>query len=270
LGIFDGVLLAADIDGTLLNSRSELTAPVSAALTSFVRRGGRFTVATGRSFAGFAALRPSVPLNAPAVLSNGAYIYDYDAESVLRAEWLSGPFEEALDDILRTFPGLGTELHWPDRVAIMNFNRWNEAHMTSVRCAHQAIQNYGETPPPWLKILFVDEHEVLRAVAGYAKARYGRDFSFFFSAGNLLEMQNTGIDKAEGVRALTEALSLNPKDVYTAGDAGNDLGMLRAFTSFAPASGTEEARAAADRIIPSCDEHALAAAIRLLEERYVR
>ncbi len=268
MGIFDGVLLAVDVDGTLLNHQSELTAPVRAALTSFVERGGLFTVATGRSFAGFSALRPSVPLNAPAILSNGAYIYDYASESVKHARWLSGPFEEALHDILTAFPGLGTELHWPDRVAIMNYNRWNEAHMTSVRCNYQAIRDPGETPPPWLKLLFVDEHEVLREVSNYAVPKYGQYFSFFFSGSHLLEMQNCGVDKAEGVKALVDLLSLDPWNVYTAGDAGNDLGMMRAYTSFAPASGTEEARAAADFVVDSCENHAVADMIRILEERY--
>lgn len=268
MGIFDGVLLVTDVDGTLLNRRSELTAPVRVALASFVERGGRFTIATGRSFAGFAVLRSSVPLNAPVILSNGAYIYDYASENVLHAQWLSGPYEETLADILKTFPGLGTELHWPDRVVIMNRNRWQEAHMASVKCVHKIVGNPEEAPPPWLKLLFVDRHETLRAVAEYATTRYSGHFTFFFSSENMLEMQNNGVDKAEGVRALAKNLCLDPKNVYTAGDAGNDLGMLRAFPSFAPVSGTAEARAAANYVVPSCDDHALASAVKILEGIY--
>jgi hypothetical protein len=93
-------------------------------------------------------------------------------------------------------------------------------------------------------------------------------FSFFFSAECLLEMQNAGVDKAKGVAKLADILGIKPENIYTAGDAGNDLGMLRAYESFAPASGTEEARASADHIVPGCDEDGLAAAIRFLEERY--
>ena len=268
MGIFDGVLLAADIDGTLLNRKAELTAPVRAALESFCARGGLFTVATGRSFAGFASLRPSVPLSAPGILSNGAYIYDYASGREMHAEWLAGPFEEALADVLARFPGLGTELHWPGRVCIMNYNRWNELHMNTVRCAFEEIEDPSRAPPPWLKVLFVDDPETLRAVADYAGPKYKEHFSFFFSAKCLLEMQNAGVDKAAGVKTLTDMLSLNPKNVYTAGDAGNDIGMLRAYESFAPASGTEEARAAATHTVPSCDEDALAAVVAFLEARY--
>jgi hypothetical protein len=268
LPIFDGVLLATDIDGTLLNKKHELTLPVRDALTSFTARGGLLTIATGRSYAGFAALRPSVPLNAPAILSNGAYLYDHATGRELHAEWLTGPFTEALADIRARFPGLGTELHWPDRVSILDYNRWNEMHMLAVRCSCEKISDPSQTPPPWLKILFVDEPETLQKVAGYAIPKWGAPFSFFFSANCLLEMQNAGIDKAIGVRMLANTLRLEEKNVYTAGDAGNDIGMLRAFESFAPASGTEDARAAATHIIPSCDEDALVAAVRFLEERY--
>jgi HAD superfamily hydrolase (TIGR01484 family) len=268
LGIFDGVLLAADVDGTLLNSRSELTAPVRDALASFTARGGLFTVATGRSFTGFAALRPSVPLSAPAILSNGAYIYDYAAGRELHAEWLSGPFEAALADIRARFPRLGTELHWPGRVCILDRNRWNDAHMRAVQCEFEEIGDPRQAPPPWLKLLFVDEPETLLEVAGYAIPRWGQHFSFFFSGKCLLEMQNAGIDKSAGVSALADLLPVAKKNVYTAGDAGNDLGMLRAYESFAPASGTEEARAAASHVVPGCDEDAMAAAVAFLEKRY--
>jgi len=268
LGIFDGVLLATDIDGTLLNRKHELTPPVLAALESFTARGGLFTVATGRSLTGFAALRPEVPLSAPVILSNGAYIYDYQTERALHTQWLTGSFEEVLADIRARFPGLGAELHWPTRVAIMDYNRWHELHMTTVKCSYTIIENPAETPPPWIKILFADEPELLKEVAGYARQAYGEDFSFFFSAKCLLEMQNVGVDKAVGVRTLADMLSLDLKNVYTAGDAGNDIGMLKTFESFAPASGTAEARAAANHIIPHCDENAMVAVVRFLEERY--
>ncbi|MCL2002655.1 MAG: HAD-IIB family hydrolase [Oscillospiraceae bacterium] len=268
MGVFDGVLLASDIDGTLLNHRHEMTAPVKSALESFVARGGLFTVATGRSLAGTAVLRPLLPLTAPAVLSNGAYIYDYQAGRELHAEWLAGPFEEALADIRARFPGLGTELHRPDRVWILDYNRWNEVHMNAVRCVCEKIGDLRQAPAPWLKILLVDEPETLQAVAAYAVPKWGETFSFLFSAPCLLEMQNAGVDKAAGVQTLARMLRVERQNIYTVGDAGNDLGMLRAFESFAPASATAEARAAATRIVPGCDQDALAAVVRFLEERY--
>jgi len=268
MGIFDGVLLAADVDGTLINSCGKVTDPVREALLSFCGRGGRFTVATGRSFAGFAALRPAIPLNAPAILSNGAYIYDYETQTVLHSEWLSGPYREAVADIRAAFPSIGTELHWPDHVCILNYNKWNELHMDAVQCQFKRIDTLDLAPGSWLKALFVDENALLRQVAAYAAPKYAGVFSFFFSTECMLEMQNAGVDKAGGVHTLAELLSIDPAHVYTAGDAGNDLGMLRSFTSFAPVSATPEARAAATHIVPSNDDHAIAAAVRLLEKIY--
>jgi hypothetical protein len=268
LGIFDGVLLASDIDGTLLNRKHELTVPVRAALESFTARGGLFTVATGRSFAGFEALRPSVPLSAPAIFSNGAYIYDHAAGRELHALWLSGRFIDVIADIRARFRGIGVELHWPNRTCILDFNKWNELHMTTVKCAYEIIGDLSDAPPPWLKVLFVDEPELLLEVSAYANEKYKKDFSFFFSAKCLLEMQNTEVDKAAGVQKLAEILGLHRQNVYTAGDAGNDIGMLRAFESFAPVSGTAEARDAATHIVPHCDEDAMAAVVKFLEARY--
>lgn len=268
MGIFDGVLLATDADGTLLNRRGEVTPAVRNALLSFTVQGGRLSVATGRSFIGVAALCPLLPINAPAVLSNGANIYDYTAKRELHAEWLSGGFEDVLRDILARFPGLGTEIHWPDRVCILSRNRWNDYHMRAVRCEFEEITDPWETPPPWFKLMFVDEPETLWQVAKYANAKFGKEFAFFFSAECLLEMQNTGVDKAGGVAKVAELLGIKPEHVYTVGDAGNDIGMLRAYESFAPVSGTEQAKNAAKHIMPGCDEDCIAAVVEFLKERY--
>ena len=268
MGIFDGVLLATDADGTLLNRRGEVTPAVRDALLSFTAQGGRFAVATGRSFVGVAELCPLLPINAPAVLSNGAFIYDYTAKRELHAEWLSGGFEEVLRDVLARFPGIGTEIHWPDRVCILNRNRWNDLHMRAVRCTFEEIDDPWKTPPPWFKLMFVDEPKTLWEVEEYANTKFGEEFAFFFSAECLLEMQNAGVDKANGVAKVAELLGIKPEHVYTAGDAGNDLGMLRAYESFAPASGTEQAKNTAKHIVSGCNDGCLVDVVRFLEERY--
>ena len=268
-GIFDGVLLASDIDGTLINSRGEVTGPVRRAIDSFCGRGGRFTVATGRSLCGFHILRPFIPLNAPAVLSNGGFIYDFGSNRDLFSEWLSGPFQYAVSDIAEKFPEMGIELHRPDHVHIFNRNLWSDRHINAVKSPFTDITDLSQAPPRCLKILFLQENSMLLELADYALDKHGKYFSFIFSAPNMLEMQNRGVDKAAGISRVASMLGIEPEHVYTAGDAGNDIEMLRAFTSFAPASGTEEARAAASYTVAGHDGDAIAEAVQILESFYI-
>ena len=62
---------------------------------------------------------------------------------------------------------------------------------------------------------------------------------------------------------------MDPKDIYCVGNGLNDIPMLEVSAlSFAPASSYPEVRAAADVVLPSCDESCVARMIEILEDRY--
>lgn len=67
-------LLALDIDGTLLNSRGELSLRVRAAITRAKQAGMLVTLATGRSLRAALPVAEDLDLSAPLVLSNGALV----------------------------------------------------------------------------------------------------------------------------------------------------------------------------------------------------
>ena len=99
MGIFDGVLLASDFDNTLIYTEEALRsgAPVPElleanrkALEHFMAEGGRFTIATGRALAAFIRYADKVPMNAPAVVCNGAALYDFTAGAYLETAMLDG------------------------------------------------------------------------------------------------------------------------------------------------------------------------------------
>ena len=74
-----------------------------------------------------------------------------------------------------------------------------------------------------------------------------------------------GMDKGIGLADLCEKLGLTLADAVAAGDSANDLGMLKAAgLGCCMANGTEEAKAAADRIIPDVREDGVAALIEEL------
>ena len=80
MGKFDGVLLVSDFDDTLYAPDVAVPERNVSAIRYFTGEGGRFTVATGRAHRTFAPYVHLVPLNAPVILSNGAAIYDFQAD----------------------------------------------------------------------------------------------------------------------------------------------------------------------------------------------
>jgi len=72
--VFAGILLVCDIDGTLLDSNNKLSQKNIQAVRNFIERGGKFTVASGRTLAAMNEIRSAIPFNMPVISVNGAII----------------------------------------------------------------------------------------------------------------------------------------------------------------------------------------------------
>ncbi|MCL2030200.1 MAG: HAD-IIB family hydrolase [Oscillospiraceae bacterium] len=258
-----GVLLATDLDGTLLGRDHAIPPGSAAAVSRFMRAGGRFTLATGRSLPGLAHVKPSVPVNAPAVLLNGALVYDYETEALLYGQPLS-PEARALGDILhRRYPDLGLEIMTLRQKYAVCRNAQIDAHLAYVRCGAMDLETPGQAPADWYKLLAVDTPERLRPVGEWLKAEFGDRMQICYSASTLLEIQDMGVDKGAGVARVAELTGA--REVYCAGDNENDLPMLRAFPSFAPANATDACKDAAMAVGPDCGEDFMAFVIERIE-----
>ncbi|HIS79668.1 MAG TPA: HAD-IIB family hydrolase, partial [Candidatus Caccousia stercoris] len=82
---WDQILIASDIDGTLLPGGREIPERNLSALRRFAEKGGRFTLATGRSIGSAGQFLDRLPVNAPAICLNGALLYDYKQQKVLES-----------------------------------------------------------------------------------------------------------------------------------------------------------------------------------------
>ena len=76
-------IVVSDIDGTLLQAGYGIPRSNIDAIDRFVSKGGRFTVCTGRCFESVSKITDWIRLSEPAVLCNGAYIYDFSNSKVL-------------------------------------------------------------------------------------------------------------------------------------------------------------------------------------------
>ena len=70
------------MDGTLINSKKEISKENLDAIKYFVNNGGKFTVATGRMVASVSGFLDKLKLDLPAILHNGGKIYDYNGGGI--------------------------------------------------------------------------------------------------------------------------------------------------------------------------------------------
>ena len=250
MGKFDDVLLASDFDNTILNTeRPRRTGgpipPVSqgnlTAIRYFMAEGGRFAVATGRALPAFRMFADKVPMNAPAIVCNGAALYDFEAETYLDSILLPEEVRAQGQAVLDRFPTAAAEAYHLDNV--IHAVRPNE---------------------------FTRQHTRLLPLRDWIFAQpWSERYEVFFSNPTLLEVTGKGAGKGAMVRRLAARLGISMAHTYCVGDEANDLSMLQAAAEgFAPGNCAEAVRQSGATLVVDCDHDTLADVVSILDSRY--
>ena len=258
--------IVTDLDETLLYQRQMLPQN-TAAIKSFIARGGRFTIATGRNHQSVLVSMPHVAelVNAPAILCNGVYLYDFEKKACLAEECLSPQQAQALLSFMKTYAP-----HVPYRVSTFQGFRCERAE----GYLQSDIAAYGlgavEISPSstwshedWYKVVFRDEDAVLSRVRALFEEKMGDSGVVAFASGKrFLELQSVHCNKGTGLARLRD-LTGQTGTVIACGDYENDLEMLRvADVAICPANATDEVKHAADHVLCHCKEGLLAEVVK--------
>ena len=280
MGKFTGVLLASDFDNTIVDTASsfrggqDMPAPSARtleALAYFMENGGAFTVATGRALASFQRLVDGVPMNVPAVLCNGAALYDFRTGEYLETNMLDREACLRAQVMLDAHPAVAVEAYHVGNVI-------HAVHPNDITRHHEHITHVGVTEAPSLmavpvplgKLMFEGEHGELETIRDWFTAQgWAGEYELIFSDPTLLEMTALGANKGAMVLRLAERLGIGRAHIYCAGDESNDLSMLAvAAEGFAPANCAPAVRESGAPIVSDAAHDALADIIAVLDKRY--
>lgn len=265
--IFRGYLLCTDLDGTLLTRDGSVSQENRAAIARFQAGGGLFTFITGRMpFFALDMIRAAQP-NAPIGCINGGGIYDPQSGRYLwqcelpRAALALAVYAEA------QLPAIGVQVNAFDKIYFCRENNVMSAFrkitgVPPLRATYDAIHE------PMAKIVFgVAREEEMQRLQELLQAHpLAADFDFIRSERTLFEILPKGVSKGAVLLKMAELLSIKQRNVIAVGDYDNDVSMLRAAgTGYAVVNACPAAKAAADRMTVSCEEHAIAAIVSCLE-----
>ncbi len=268
MGKFDGLLLASDFDDTLYDLTHHIPERNLEAIRYFTRQGGLFTVATGRAHRTFAPYAPMVPMNAPAVLSNGAAIYDFQRDEAVEQTMLDVTAPQDLGALMEEFPSLSIEAYYGEDIYVWNPNEITLAHMKKVNCDY-TLCPVKDMPTPWVKALFHQEHDILLAARNRLIERHENQYEAIFSNPCYLEITRKGSTKGGMVSRLADLLGVRPEHIYCVGDNQNDIPMLeRSAIPFAPGNCAQEVRDWGARVLCHCNDGVIGDIVEILDKRY--
>ncbi len=267
MGRFDGILLVTDLDGTLLRHDKSVSAENLAAIERFKAEGGHFAFVTGRVPQGALAVYEQVSPNAPCGCANGGCVYDFTTREVLWSRELPSEALQIVEEVESVFPAVGIELGTSEKIY---FHRKNAA--IEQQCIDEQLPNllcrYRELDKTVVKVLFAesDEAELQRFMAWMTAHPLAHHFTMFRSDKHYFEMLPKGACKGDLVERLSEILGVPTAKIIAVGDNENDVSMLKvAGVGVAVANAYASAKAAADVITVSNEEHAIAQVISDLE-----
>ncbi len=270
-GKFTGVMLVSDFDDTLYGTDLHVSEENRAAIRSFIAQGGLFTVATGRARKTFSPQveLEDIPLNAPVILSNGATIFDYSTQQMVRRTYLPDHVIDDMLDVCAKFPELGFEAYYQNEIYVYNPNIVTEKHMKRVGMAYSECA-IKDLPMPLTKIILEQEPAYLREVQAYMQEKVGIRYEVIFSNVVLLELTAKGSHKGGSTLWLANHLGIDPQHLYCVGDNQNDIPMLEvARIGFAPEDCSQSVKDwGGARLVRGCNESSIAAVIEILDQIY--
>ena len=165
------LLLITDLDGTLLPSDKRIPPEDLEIIHRFQAAGGRFTIATGRTYEAAAAYLEQVQPNAPVILYNGAMLFD----PVKQQPLVTLPLEPSVRQIVQEFldwnPEMGAEILTAEGIYVIRVNEVERQHIATCGVTPVFTDLAHAPRESWLKVLFALEPPEVDRLAAYAASR---------------------------------------------------------------------------------------------------
>lgn len=263
---FEGMLLACDMDGTLLGSDRSISPANRQALQYFTDEGGLFSLATGRAFAAVTDYLDLLPVNAPYSLLNGSLILDAQHRP-LHCAGMPAQSVVLIEDVLARFPQVGCEVFLPERILICRMSPETEHHMRVLHLGYtRAAPSALPDPADWCQVNFTGTVDEIAALRAYL-APLRDAFSAVATMPTFCEVTRSGVGKGAALRQIAVDCGVPQSRVFAVGDSDNDLSMLDwAAVGFVPENAAPAFLQCADVRVRDNDHDAIAHVIEYLEQ----
>lgn len=230
-------LVCIDMDGTLLNSKHEVSERNREALKKAIEKGVHIAISTGRVFPSARIYGNIIGVNAPLICSNGSYIKDKNTDEVIFKSTLDRETYFKICDIIKKYKflayvdstdGLIADTEIPEDDSHRLMNSWvDEEDQIKFYKYDNLKEAYDEHGENILKFIIIKQENGLgiEAAKDEFESLEGVDL-VYASWGGCIEIMKKGTSKGSAVKTLADKLGIKIEEVICMGDSGNDVSML--------------------------------------------
>ncbi len=262
-------LIGFDMDGTILNSKKQISPATLEAVKKAVQAGFHVILSTGRGISELADYREILSPVRYYVCESGALVYDSRENRILHSETLP---EKALEEIfaltapLDVMPYLmscGESYASPEDIKNsrhFHMGTYQEMMERITRKVDSVAEFYMKTKAPAEKLnLYSATPQIRKEI--YSAIQH-LPVTAAFAETTSLELSPAGISKASGLTWLCSYLGLSQEQTIIVGDADNDIEAMKAAgLSVAMGNAREHIKAICDVTVSDNDHDGCAQAI---------
>lgn len=261
-------LIALDIDGTLLNSKKEVTKEVFDAIQMAKKKGVKVVLSTGRPLPGVQSLLKELKLNNEenyVVTFNGGLVQEISSQDVISNIEMSYEDFNIIYNELSKKHNVKIHINTPDSVVVPYKDApkysIHEANLNNIPviCMDESEINEDLT---FCKVMLIDEPEIIDNIITKIPKDFHDKYTIVRSAPFFLEFLNKKVNKGSGLQALCNKLNIDPCEVIAVGDEENDRHMIEfAGLGVAMSNARDSIKEIANYITDSNDNHGVAKVI---------
>ncbi len=262
----DKKVLVLDLDGTLTNSKKEITPRTKEAVLKMQKKGHVVVLASGRPTPGVVPVAEELNLK-----KYGGYILSYNGGQIIDCATGEVVYRKNLPmELVPQLFALAEELDIGlisyDKEGIVANNHPDKYIELEAMINHLPIQYRDDVAEyidfPVTKCLGTAAPEVAKEKEDAFREKFGDVLNIGRSEPFFIEITPKGIDKAASLARLCEIIHITKDDMIACGDGFNDISMIEyAGTGVAMANAQQEVRDVADYITSSNDDDGVAEVI---------
>ena len=265
-------LIVSDIDNTLNNKLRRTPEVNTRAINRFVHTlGGNFTLASARNVQSLRAHYMNLPdVKTPAIVLNGAGIYDFKSEKMLWFNPIPLSGKEIIIKALEMFPTLEIGIFTDDMIYLIRPVILSPVMMVLDSLKHKKCSNIDEIPEGrWGKVIFYCRPYLKKKIKEFVLSFDCKELSYIDTTAFSFDMVNNTTHKGYAVSKLAEILGVPEENIGAIGDYYNDLDMLKSVSHPACCKqAPEDIRKVCEYIACHCNKGAVADFLGYIEANY--
>lgn len=275
-------LVCIDVDGTLLNTKHEVTQRTREILLKTHELGVHIVISTGRMYTDAEYYSNLIGVQSPVIASNGAFIKEKDNEKIIYKDVLGEKLSLELLEIFRKH-GVQPYFCTPHKFYYghIMFKLFYLATKLLGTRRNKLEMEYVGSWDQWQKVLHKEQDNIVKAEIIYRdvalicdlrqELKTVEQLEIVDSSKYNIEITRKGVSKGKAVAMLAAFYGLKRAEIITIGDSENDVSMIEyAGLGIAMGNATDRVKQQADYITDSNDKEGVANAINkfVLDNRF--